>query len=157
MRTNEVWLSVRGYATKYTVSNQGRVWSLKNKKFLSPTSNGKGYLSAQLGRSTRRYVHRLVAEAFLDMKPSQEVNHKDLDKGNNCLENLEIVTRQENQRHMILGGKHNKAKLKPEDVISIFRIKEKDPWRTNQELADLFEVSKSTISSVLRKKTWSWK
>jgi Fic family protein len=153
---NEIWLPVKGYETKYTVSNQGRVHSLLKEKFLSPTSNGKGYLSVQLGRNSRKYVHRLVGAAFLGMSPGQEINHKDLNKSNNCVENLEIVSRQQNQQHMILNGKHNKAKLRPEDIISIFKIKEQNPCYTLKEIGQLFGVGKSTISSVLNKKTWGW-
>lgn len=89
---------------KYVIKSDGTLFSsflgkdLSNKK-----SNGNGYLIAALcknGKYTNKYIHRLVAEAFIpnpENKP--QVNHKDGNKSNNCVENLEWVTRYENDIH----------------------------------------------------------
>ena len=75
----------------YLVSNKGRVASTR--KILSYGNNGKGYLNVMLSvnkKHFRRYVHRLVAKAFIENpKNYPQVNHKDGNKSNNCVENLE--------------------------------------------------------------------
>lgn len=76
----EKWKRIAGYEESYEISNFGRVKSLTfrngttyrlKEKILSPTDNGKGYLIISLSKNTKRknfYIHRLVAEAFLDNK-----------------------------------------------------------------------------------------
>ena len=71
----------------------GKVWSYRNKKFLKPGVNNDGYLCVNLykdGKYTSYKVHRLVAMAYIPNPENlPEVNHKDEDKTNNCLQNLE--------------------------------------------------------------------
>lgn len=93
---DEVWKAIPEFPT-YEVSNFGQVRS--SRKILKPYKNHKGYLRVDIfGRNYR--VHRLVAETFLpnpENKP--QVNHKDGDKSNNCLYNLEWCTQEENISH----------------------------------------------------------
>ena len=99
----------------YQVSNLGRVYSVPRKRvrgrFLSKNDNGNGYMSVMFcvdGMPKRLYVHRLVAKAFLPNPDNKtEVNHKDGNKKNNRVENLEWVTRSENAIHLrdVLGYK----------------------------------------------------
>lgn len=106
----EEWKFIIGTEEKYSVSNLGRVKSngfydslkrWKSSKILTPQNNGNGYLFIGIGRNNYKYVHRLVAESFLDLCLNKDlhVNHKDGDKKNNCLTNLELVTRSENDLH----------------------------------------------------------
>lgn len=88
----------------YMVSNLGRVKSLlgrkkKHGRIMSPRSNWSGY--PQVGLRGRTYsVHKLVAFAFLGPRPDgTDVNHKDLNKENNRVDNLEYTTRQGNVDH----------------------------------------------------------
>ena len=87
---------IQGFGNKYFVSDDGFVYNDKNKK-LRPSINRKtGYCQVILtkdGCQIMRYVHRLVAEAFLE-NPNQrkEVNHKDGNKQNNSASNLEWAT-----------------------------------------------------------------
>lgn len=86
----------------YFVTEDGKVFN-KHLKELNPSNNGRGYLVVGLvfnGKRNTIGVHRLVAMAYLD-NPLQlkEVNHKDGDKRNNCLSNLEWCTRGENIAH----------------------------------------------------------
>lgn len=108
---SEKWITVKGYDGLYEVSNFGRVRSVsrvdsygrhRKEKVLTPHDN-KGYMQVGLyknGKMSWHFVHRLVAEAFIGIRPNgYEVNHIDEDKANNCANNLEYVTRTENVRH----------------------------------------------------------
>ena len=95
------WKTIKGFE-QYMVSNDGEVKS-QNNIIMKPFVCGRGYLQVHLfvdGRRTKRYVHRLVAEAFCKKEPSaNEVNHKDGNKQNNHADNLEWCTRSENLIH----------------------------------------------------------
>lgn len=113
----ETWKDIRDYEGLYQVSNTGKVRSLDRivkdntreryqklkGKELKFTDNGRGYKLVFLTKKSKRtnkYVHRLVAEAFIPNPDNlPEVNHKDLNKSNNCINNLEWVTNIENKRH----------------------------------------------------------
>lgn len=102
----EWWLPVDGYPG-YEVSDLGRVRRV-GRCVLSSDGYRLGYPSVQLcvnGKRTTLFVHRLVAAAFIGPCPSGlEVNHLDRDKTNNRSENLEYVTRSENERHAYRMG-----------------------------------------------------
>jgi NUMOD4 motif-containing protein/HNH endonuclease len=112
----EIWEDVKGYEGIYEVSSNGRVKSLDRKsahgrcgtvklksKILKPYSCNGRYPRIPLckeGRVKMHYVHRLVAEAFIDNPLNKpEVNHIDEVKNNNKAENLEWCTRMENVHH----------------------------------------------------------
>ena len=95
----EIWLPIEGYEGLYEVSNMGRVKSLGNdklrkEKILRQAKNDKnGYLQVNLckdGKMKTCTVHRLVGNAFIDNPNNLPCfNHKDEDKTNNCVDNLE--------------------------------------------------------------------
>lgn len=105
----EIWKDVPNYEGLYQVSNLGNVKSLPKKvngknlkeKLLTPCKNSGGYLWVKftVNKIEKSFsVHRLVAITFLG-KSDLVVNHKDLNKLNNCLENLEYLTLRENNHH----------------------------------------------------------
>ena len=105
MKNNEIWKDILGYEGLYQVSNLGRVKSLKygKEKILKPRKNTKGYLSIKLyknGLKKTYYVHRLTAQTFIpNPNDLTEINHKDEDKENNRVENLEWCDRKYNNNY----------------------------------------------------------
>ena len=94
----EIWRDIKGYEGKYMVSNTGKVKSLNYNRtgkegIMESHVNVYGYLRVKLckdGRKKWYMINRLVAQAFLPNPDNlPEVNHKDEDKTNNCVENLE--------------------------------------------------------------------
>lgn len=80
----------------YIVTSAGEVWSVKSKQYLKPMDNRRGYKYVTLwkdGVRHNQYIHRLVAQAFIpNPKGYPQVNHKDEDKSNNSVGNLEWCT-----------------------------------------------------------------
>ena len=108
MKGKEIWKDILGYEGKYMVSNWGRVKSLNynrtgKERILKAGDNGNGYLEVILfkeGKGKHYKIHRLVAQAFLEnSKGYNEVNHKDENKQNNCVENLEWCSRSYNNNY----------------------------------------------------------
>ncbi len=100
----EHWITVKDHPD-YIVSSLGRVINKKSGRFMTPQLNREhGYLRVYLD-GKKYYVHRLVATAFFDCDPTGlDVNHKDGDKLNNAVWNLEWCTRKENIRHALRTG-----------------------------------------------------
>ena len=105
MYGNEVWKPVKGYEAYYAVSNIGRVSSLRQGRIMTPTDNVHGYMIVSFrvnGHRKNQYVHRLVAEHFIENpKNHKYVNHIDYDVKNNRADNLEWCTQQENIKHSV--------------------------------------------------------
>ena len=101
----EIWKDIEGYEGFYQVSNKGRVKSFCNKKIilLKIYKDRGGYNKAALclgDRKKHSLVHRLVAKAFIpNPKNLPEFNHIDGNKENNCVENLEWITKSEKLKH----------------------------------------------------------
>ena len=113
----EIFKDVPAYEGKYQVSNLGNVKSLGNDKtrkerILKPGKNGYGYYHVTLCKNGNRKtmkVHVLVAMAFLGHIPDGThrivLDHKDRDKSNNNLSNLELITQRENTERYFLTKK----------------------------------------------------
>ena len=99
---DEVWAPINAAGTIYKISNMGRVQTLQGKTFGS--SSGAGYKIVTI-LGSHHFVHRLVILAFRGTFDNNlVVNHKDADKTNNRLDNLEVVTQSENVIHRINMG-----------------------------------------------------
>lgn len=146
--------------TDYYVSSDGRVASMKSKKWLR-CYRINGYESIKInfdGKRKNVYVHRMVAECFLG-ESTLEVNHIDGNKENNNVENLEYVTHKENMEHANKNGlidnrgsKQGMSKLNEELVLEI-KIKLKDGFK-RKFLAKEYGVSYNTITKIDRGETW---
>ena len=113
MEEKEIWKDIEGFEGMYQVSNMGRVKSLGNGKsdnsnyskerILKASKLGAGYLKVNLykdGIKKTCGIHRLVANAFIP-NPSNlpQVNHKDENKENNCVTNLEWCSHEYNNNY----------------------------------------------------------
>lgn len=161
--------SINGYEGLYEIDESGQVRSARNArgtykgKLLSPNLR-KGYHQVGLRKNNARKcysVHRLVYEAFVGPIPEgYEINHKDRNRTNNHISNLETVTPKENTRHMLENGgqtyvsgtNHGKSKLTEKKVRQI-REWRKAGW-TLVNLGIGFDVKHETISAICRRKTW---
>lgn len=99
------------YATE-----DGEIYSSKIRNYLSKRIDKYGYyvVTFKINKKTvSRYVHRLVAQAFVKNKDNKpQVNHKDSNKLNNSVTNLEWVTQLENNLHSIKAGVRPRAYFK---------------------------------------------
>ena len=98
------------------------MWSYRNNKFLKPTVLKNGYCQVELsanGVSKKYYVHKLVAEAYISNPLGlPQINHKDENKQNNCVSNLEWCDAKYNNNY----GNHNKAISKRVYCIELDKI-----------------------------------
>ncbi len=119
--TNEIWKPVVGFEGRYEVSSTGRIKALSREIVYSDGRKGRlperlikgtllnaGYYCVSFDTKTRKSIHTVVAEAFLGSSEyRQTVNHKDGNKTNNCVENLEWATYKENNNHARKTGLNN--------------------------------------------------
>ena len=140
----------------YEITRDGQVINKHTGHVLIGQPNGKGYLRVSIGKKLM-FIHRLVAEKYLpNPEHKEQINHKDGNKLNNSVENLEWVSNQENRNHAVIndlqvqGEKCPWAKLTKEDVLYI----RAHPQESILDLANKFGVAKSTIYDVRNYRTW---
>lgn len=123
----EQWIPVKGYEDRYEVSTEGRIRSkdhyirhsaggmrLWKGKVLKPLKQNTGYMAIMFGDRTVRLIHRVVAMTFIPNPENKKcVNHKNGNKEDNSVSNLEWATYSENEKHSytVLKKKPNKTAL----------------------------------------------
>lgn len=153
----EIWKSIH---PDYLVSNLGNVKSLKNDKetLLKNGVDKDGYNNVRIDRRLCK-THRLIATAFIpnpDNKPL--INHKDGNKQNNRVSNLEWCTAKENAEHALRIGLLRQGKQNPHSGLNpivaetIRQLKSKGA--STKELATKYQVSKTAILRIVRNQTW---
>lgn len=169
----EIWKDIPGYNGKYKASNLGNIKSMnyhrgKKEKILKSYKNHSGYFMVSVCRNNKRETyscHYLVAITFIpnpENKP--EINHRDLNKKNNCIENLEWITHIDNAKHAVkngvkFGGNHEycmgeknvTSKLKNKDIPIIRSLY---PKLNFVQIAKKFNVNRKTIEHIIYKRTW---
>ena len=121
----EDWKPIKDFEV-YLVSNLGNVYSTKSKKKMHLHKMKNGYMHINLSKNNKKhsfYVHRLVANAFIpNPKNLPQVNHKDENKENNCVSNLEWCSNQYNQNYGTLSQRKSenlKAKCNGNEVLCV--------------------------------------
>lgn len=179
----EEWKEIPGFEGYYEASNLGRIRSLdryitldgrwgkytrfKPGKVMTPKFDGKrSYLMVMLSKDCQKkkyLVHRLVAMTFLkNPNGFSEINHKDEDKTNNSVANLEWCTHKYNsnygKRKYSSHGENNSQNKFSEEMIR--KIKSEyikgDPEFGTVGLAKKYNVSPSHISSIIHGRRWGW-
>lgn len=163
----EIWKPIKGWEKTYEISSLGRVRSLDRLdrrgvfhkgiiRKIVPNNLGYSTIFLRIGDIRKlKKIHRLVAEAFIpnpENKP--EVNHKDGVKANNHVDNLEWVTKSENELHAYrtgaksYGERHPLSKLSDEDVINIRLLYTRGDI-TQSQIADYYRVNQSFVSGLV--------
>lgn len=161
----EEWKPIVGYEGLYSISSFGRVKcdSARRKSWVGKIVQdhllNSGYLRINIrdreGLRKGYTVHKLATRAFLGERQSnQEVNHKDSNKLNNNISNLEYVTKRENSLHALGKGRTKQFKLTENQVREI-REKYCTGSRSQVNLASEYGVRQSTISSIVIRESWS--
>ena len=148
----EIW---RKFDVDYDVSNQGRI--RRGSRILSGSLHKDGYISVTI-HGKQYPLHRLIALKWCNgFSNKKEINHKDGNKQNNFANNLEWVTRRENQQHAVNTGLQPKStstykgKFTPEQRLEI-----KGEWDngkySRRELAKKYGVSHTCINDIINDK-----
>jgi hypothetical protein len=168
----EIWKDIAGYEGLYQVSNLGRVKTMarlhredrpymKKERVMNPPVNTTGYAHVALYKNKKGViysVHKLVASAFLERKiEDRVVNHKDGNKQNNVVSNLEWCTYGQNQRHAIETGliKFRRGKERIDASLSdIQRLEIYNLYLAGGrrvEIAQKYGVVRQTVSNIINK------
>ena len=174
----ETWVAVPGYEGWYEISDHGRVKSLKrmhhglctDHRILIPLLYRKGYLKTHFAtcggtRSIKRvFLHRAVYEAFHGPIPDGlTINHKDGNKANNRLDNLEVATMRQQTDHAIANGlryqtengeRRRTATITDETARAIFRLYDEGRGTRICELSRQFGVRYGTVQRIVYKSRW---
>jgi len=158
------WKQIEGHPN-YQVSDTGLVKSLarKKQKILVQRMDKYGYRRVDLRPMKTMFIHRLVAEAFIpnsDNKP--QINHKDGNKLNNSVGNLEWCTMKENMRHSFeIGLRDNQRKLRMKRIIGISPSGDRVKFNSILEAAEITGLKYGSITGALSDNTnlhgWKWK
>jgi hypothetical protein len=129
----------------YSISNLGNVRNDKTGRILKQYTKPSGYKQVQMGRKTiPQYVHRLVGNAFIPNNQNKpQINHKNGDKGDNRVENLEWVTASEND---LAYGYTSRIENRKKKIIATNKNGETIIFNSRNETAKYFKCDKSQIA-----------
>lgn len=162
----EIWRDIKGYDGLYQVSNFGKVKRLhtckkqgtgnyeRQEKILSQKINNKGYLLVDLYKNNKRkqlLVHRLVAQTFIpNLNNLPRVNHKDENKSNNKVKNLEWCSQKYNMNYGTCAERIGKLNSKP--IIAIDKNGSITKFQSSKEAERKLGVSSGNIYDCLYNK-----
>lgn len=165
------WTDVKGFE-EYLQANKKGIIRSKNKtvvyypygkkrvqtytgRVLNQTPDNRGYPRVWFTynkKNQTQKVHRLIAKTFIPNEENKsQVNHKDGNKLNNSVENLEWVTNEENHLHAKLNGLTNQPKIKWEDNYKIQNLYKSGNY-TQKQISEMYGCTPSNISVIVNKK-----
>lgn len=168
--------SITDYEGYYDITSSGRVFSKKRKvprrdhyktiggMFLkSRLHNGYPIINLHKeGKMKTKMIHRLVAQHFIPNPLNKpQVNHKDGNKSNNSVENLEWATSTENKLHAAaiglayIGELNGCSKLTKEQVKEM-RFYHKTKRKSNEKTWDKYNISSGHYYDIINRKYWAW-
>jgi hypothetical protein len=175
---DEQWVEIPGYEGLYYISTKGQVFrgarsfshgkghsatTVKPSKILSTCFKSHRYNSVGLtihGNTTRYYVHRLVATAFLPNPESKEcVGHKDDNPRNNEVTNLFWCSQEENLKDMVAKGRSRKGEDVHNSRLTVETVKQikkllSEPGAHIPTIARAYGVTRATIHRVKNEVCW---
>lgn len=148
----------------YRVSSKGEIRNIRTDRDIKSVLTSQGYFQVTLcekGYQKVAKVHRIVASSFLGNNPTLYVNHRDGNKTNNAVENLEWVTAEQNAKHASAtglmkpasGNSHPHSRLTQKEVEAIKHVFYYSDI-SNIVLGSHFGVSRTTIRDIRQEKTW---
>jgi len=153
LNVDEQIKDIEGYEGLYAVTNQARVWSYRKKKWMVSRANKRGYYSINVSIASKLYhyrLHRLVAEAFIPNPLNKpQINHKNGDKSDSIVTNLEWCTPRENLQHACDMGLNSTFKLSYLDKITICKMYLYCDCRQSY-IAKRFNVSTPNICYIIK-------
>lgn len=151
MTDYEDWKEIKGFPN-YMISNFGNVWNKKRNRTVSTSKNNHGYMQVCLynnGKKTVKTVHRIVAEAFLpNIYERDEVNHKDENKTNNNVNNLEWCNRKYNANYGTAIERTKEKKYKKTFMMDKITSKILKEFSSMQEASKETGIDYNNICSV---------
>jgi len=166
---NEIWKSVKFTNGVYEISNLGRLRRGKPGfltwvgRIMKPQKNIHGYKTYTMivgKKHVTKPAHRLVSDAFLGKrKVGYCTNHKNGDKFDSRLQNIENVTFKQNKHHSLyvlkkqIGEDHGNSFLTENDVKEIRDLPKKYGYR--KILCEKFKISKTWVSAIRMRQCWT--
>ena len=143
----EIWKDIEDYEEYYQISNLGRIRNKKENRILKPSKSGGYYhISLRYGNKKEMLIHRLVAKAFIPNPLNLSyVNHKDENKLNNNVENLEWCTAKYNNSYGKGALAKNQRVIQYDLQGNAIKI-----WESIKEASEELGVSQEGISACCR-------
>lgn len=174
----EPWIDIAGYDGLYKINEDGDIMSLDRvrtgshftvrhrvykSRILKPGRAGRynTVVLTKMGIKKTLLVHRLVALTFIPNPENKKyVNHLDFNRFNNKASNLEWCSQLENVRYTVSAGRNNApkgeknsmSKFNDAEIIKLFELRR--GGKTQAEIAKMFSVDPSTVSTILTRKTY---